>query len=385
MPVQHEKYLALHGKNANISDPGAGGTFKFDGIGEAIVVLTATGTYTLPDEPRRVELLICCDDTSVITVADGGGTIGSFTGTTNGSAARVTKLGDLGNNSWGFELLGDAVGEAASLSIADAGAYTATTNVETATQELFALAKPYSTMANTAISTVGAGTLTAAGIVGGLITRSGSTAAYSDTTATAALIQAAVGASVRENQTWLLYIKNTVAFNETIVGGTGVTVTGQAIVPPNSTGVFLVTATVISVGTEEVSIVGLGAHPQSTLPPSQFTTIAASANITAAAGTLTGADHCVYATTGTGACALTTRTATEMFADTPNAHIGQKWRIRIISDGDNTTTLTAGTGVTITGTAAAATNTFQEYQGNFTSATAVTFQNIGSGTVTATT
>ncbi len=93
-------------------------------------------------------------------------------------------------------------------------------------------------------------------------------------------------------------------------------------------------------------------------------------------------------TTGTVAgTALTTRTAAEMFADTPNAHIGLSWIVRIVSDGGNTTTLTApgGGGVTITGTPTAATNTFQDYRAIFTTASAVTFQNIGSGTCTSTT
>lgn len=106
---------------------------------------------------------------------------------------------------------------------------------------------------NTAISTVGAGTLTAAGIIGGLITRSGSTAPFTDTTDTAANIIAAVPA-YPAGQTWELLIVNSTAFQQTISGGTGVTITGNTIVGGLTTGRFLVT---ISSATA-VAILGLG-------------------------------------------------------------------------------------------------------------------------------
>ena len=84
--------------------------------------------------------------------------------------------------------------------------------------------------ANTNITTVGAGTLTAAAIVSRLITRSGSTAAYSDATDTAAAIIAALPAAV-VGQSFQLVIKNTVGFNETITAGSGVTLSGAPSLP----------------------------------------------------------------------------------------------------------------------------------------------------------
>lgn len=98
---------------------------------------------------------------------------------------------------------------------------------------------------NTAISTVGDGTLTAAGIIGGVITRSGSIAAYTDTTATAAQIVAAIGAPF-VGQSFFLELINTTAFTETVAAGSGVTLSGSMIVAGNSTATFLVTLTSLS-------------------------------------------------------------------------------------------------------------------------------------------
>ena len=133
---------------------------------------------------------------------------------------------------------------------------------------------------NTAITTVGAGTLTAAALVGGIITRSGSTAAYTDTTATAALIIAALPAGAATGYSWTVKIKNTVAFAETIAAGTTVTLTGQTIIPPNSVGEFLLTMT----SATAVSMVGIAMVPLTTPPLEANTAIT-----TVGAGTLTAA------------------------------------------------------------------------------------------------
>lgn len=93
---------------------------------------------------------------------------------------------------------------------------------------------------NTAITTSVGGTITAAGIVGGLITRSGPTAAFSDATDTALAIVAALAAYVA-NESAYLTIKNTTAFFETITAGAGVTLTGSVIIPPFSSSRYLVT------------------------------------------------------------------------------------------------------------------------------------------------
>jgi hypothetical protein len=277
---------------------------------------------------------------------------------------------------------------AADLPIADAGGYTDSTNVEAATQALFATLSPL-TPATTLISTVGNGTLTAAAIIGGGINRLGSTAPYTDTTATGEEIIAALGPGAAIGQSWPLLIRNLVAFPQTIAAGaSGITIstispsTSAIVVPPNSAALVEMTYSDV----DSVTLKGLGILKQTDLPNINYTTITEAASITAAAGTLTGANLCVYTTTGSvGNTALTTRTAAQMFADTPNAYVGMSWMVRIISDGANTTTLTAGSNVTITGTATVATNTWREFRFIFTSTTALAAQCIGVGSMDSTT
>jgi hypothetical protein len=228
---------------------------------------------------------------------------------------------------------------------------------------------------NTDDATVGAATLTAAAFVGGNITRSGSTAAYTDTTPTATqLVDALPGGNADVGLSWLLTIKNTVAFAQTLSGGTGVTVSGISIVPPLSIGTFLVTYT--AAGT--FTVVGLGSAPLANLPAAKFTT-GALESATFAAADLTGADFVTYNNTGTTPGTLTTRTATQMFGDTPNAQVGQSYMlaIRNSSSGANTLTVGAGTGVTLTGTMTIAQNVTRLFVVTFTSATAVTIQSMG--------
>lgn len=98
-------------------------------------------------------------------------------------------------------------------------------------------------MVATALSTVGAGTITAAGIVGMVTSRGGAqeSAAFTDTTATADQIVAALpaGAAVGTSFEWT-YSNNTNA-PATISGGTGVTVSVITVVPPNAFASYLVT------------------------------------------------------------------------------------------------------------------------------------------------
>lgn len=230
---------------------------------------------------------------------------------------------------------------------------------------------------NTAITTIGAGTLTGAALVGGVITRSGSTADYTDTTDTAALIIAALPAGTAVGTSWEVLIKNTVPFTETLAAGAGVTLSGQTVVPPNSTlRVLLTYATATT-----VTMQGLNVSNTVSLMPAKFTTTAAASPLTAAAGDLTGANHVVFQVTTNGAFALTTRTATQMFGDIPNCAIGFAYLLTIVSQGDNTVTVTAGSGVTITGTATVATKTTRTFVATFTSATALTLQSVSKGTI----
>lgn len=143
---------------------------------------------------------------------------------------------------------------------------------------------------NTAITTAGSGTLTAAALVGGTITRSGPTTAFTDTTATATLIAAAMPLPPTVGQSWLVTYRNTTAFAGTITGGTGVTVSGQADVPGFTTSTFLLTYSAVGAFT----MVGRGASGKAALE-----TVAATRVLTAAeSGTVIVLSHATeFATT----------------------------------------------------------------------------------------
>ena len=230
-------------------------------------------------------------------------------------------------------------------------------------------------MSNTAITTVGAGTLTAAAINGGVITRSGSTAAYTDTTATAAQIVAGMPAGRAVGSTFLLIIKNTVAFAQTLSGGSGVTLSGQSIIPPNSAGVFLVT---ISSATA-VTILGLYV-----VPLTSSALLAATALTTVGAGTITAAGIAGGVTTRGGAQAGaaftdTTGTAAQIIAARPNANIGESWEWTYRNNTDAVATLAGGTGVTVSGITIVPQNTWARFIVTYTAAATVTIVGIEAG------
>lgn len=139
-----------------------------------------------------------------------------------------------------------------------------------------------STAVATALTTVGAGTITAAGIAGAVTLRSGSTSAFTDTTDTAAaIIPARWPNSASLNSSFMYtYVNNSVAV-ATVQGGTGVTVSGITVVPPNSWARFLVTYTaantITMVGIEQ----GYFPHSGTFIANSTSTVTVADANVTA--------------------------------------------------------------------------------------------------------
>jgi hypothetical protein len=80
---------------------------------------------------------------------------------------------------------------------------------------------------DSSLTTVGAGTILAALMAGGLLLRTGPTAAYTDTTDTAANILAAYP-GMQVGDTLDFYHCNNVAYVATIAGGTGVTLNTAA-------------------------------------------------------------------------------------------------------------------------------------------------------------
>lgn len=108
----------------------------------------------------------------------------------------------------------------------------------------------------------------------------------------------------------------------------------------------------------------------------QYTSISGAA-VTAAQ--IAGAQDVTLASSGT--TALTTPTAAQIIAAVPNWAIGDSYRLRVINTNAGVLTLTGGAGVTINGTATVAANTSRDFYVTYSAAGAVTFQNIGSGTV----
>lgn len=100
---------------------------------------------------------------------------------------------------------------------------------------------------NTAITTVGAGVLTAAAIIGGYITRSGPVGAFADTTDTATNIIGNLRGlgNVATNMTWVLVYINTTALVGTITTDGTVTLSSNPgatlACPANSQTEILVT------------------------------------------------------------------------------------------------------------------------------------------------
>lgn len=238
---------------------------------------------------------------------------------------------------------------------------------QTTTGAIAALAATdYASQTVTAISTVGNGTLTAAGLAGGIINRTGPVAAFTDTTATAAQLYSQTGSNVAV--TFYTHIKNGTAFTETLAGGTGVTFSSSTIVPPNSIGIFLVTFTNATAAVFN--------HVQTTAltngPLEIITTLS-----TVGAGTITAAGIAGGITSRTGAQSTTpftdtTDTATNIIAALPNAHIGQSFEYTYQNTTNAVATLTGGTGVTVSGITALNAGDSARYLVTYTAAATIT-------------
>ncbi len=229
---------------------------------------------------------------------------------------------------------------------------------------------------NTAVTTVGAGTLSAAALYGRIITRSGSAAAYTDTTDTATAIVAAVAGAVA-GQSWEVTIKNTVAFPETIAAGAGVTLSGQTIVPPNSVGRFLLTLT--NVGTPAVSLQGLAVVPLTTSPPLAIGTLS-----TVGAGTILAATIAGGIVQRTGSQSNTnftdtTDTAALIIAALPNANAGQSYEWTYENTTNAVATIVAGSSVTVSGIAVVPPGTWARYAVTVATSSTVTIAGFASG------
>jgi hypothetical protein len=371
----HENLLrALATGGCVLNDPGTGGTIDIYGKDRMVARGFGAGTYILPtldDVYIGVSLKVVADAAQTWTNA----TPVTIATLAAGETGNFTFTGETGSE-WSCVIeAATAVVEintASDVPVVNSGAFYSGTDVEAALADLGLKLRPL-TPESTTLATAGAGTITAAALIGGILNRTTVAADYADTTHTGTQIQTALGNSGSE-VAWVFYSRNTVGFTQTVTGGTDVTVTG-GVVPPYSVGVFLVVAD----GDNQATMTRIGTIRQAALPNVQLNTTSAASPVTPAAGILTGANEVFYQVTTDGAFGITTRTATELFGDLPNCHIGFKYLLTIINRGDNTITITAGTNVTIAENTIATLLT-QTYLVEFTSATACTWTKVRTGT-----
>lgn len=110
--------------------------------------------------------------------------------------------------------------------------------------------------AKAALATVGAGAITAAMLLSGLLMRTGPTGAYADTTATATEILAAMGKPAVGDSFEFTHV-NGVAFACTLTAGAGVTLAGTTAVAASTIRRYRITVT--NIVTPAVLITGIGA------------------------------------------------------------------------------------------------------------------------------
>lgn len=234
---------------------------------------------------------------------------------------------------------------------------------------------------NTAITTVGNGTLTGAALVGGQITRTGPTGAYTDTTDTAADILAALGTPFAAGETFVARIKNATTFVQTIAAGAGVTFSTTTLVPPLSVGQYFGT-----VGGTAASPTVTFSHI-STVPihaSAQQTNEQASTLTTVGAGTILAASinaGVTVRTGSTGAFTDTTDSVADILAGVSGVAniVGSSVEWTYVNNTVAAATLQGASNVTINGATVVPANSWAKYLVTATSGTAITLTCIGQG------
>lgn len=229
----------------------------------------------------------------------------------------------------------------------------------------------------TPITTVGNGTLTAAGLIGGEILRTGPVANFSDTTATAAQIIAALPGLV-VSSTFNILIKNSTAFTQTILAGVGVTLPLTVITPAFSVNNYIATINSSSAITlVHIDTTAISTGTYYTAP--NITTLS-----TIGAGTILATNFVGGYTARAGSQSAspftdTTDTAAAIIA--ANASLVNKIGTAVPYFYANTTnalaTLTGGTGVTVSGVTTVPAGMVAYYLITYTAAATLTMVGIG--------
>jgi hypothetical protein len=127
------------------------------------------------------------------------------------------------------------------------------------------------------------------------------------------------------------------------------------------------------------AVAGTWNTPRFSPVEAKYGTVATAGPATAGAGEMTGAGFVIAEYTAIGANNLTTRTATQLFNESPDFKVGDSYMLLVRNVNAGQITIVAGAGVTLTGTATIAANTERLYCVTFTSATAAVIQNVAGG------
>lgn len=260
----------------------------------------------------------------------------------------------------------------------DANGQPAATTETTTTGAIAALASSDTSFVVTPITTVGNGVLTAAGLVGGEITRSGPTAAFTDTTDTAINIAAQPGVIAGGSVSSL--IKNTTAFPMTLQAGAGVTLPATVLIPPFSVANYvmqIVSGTAVTFVHVDTTPIAVG---QNSTAPTE-TPLS-----TVGAGTILAAGFAGGFTARSGAQAFTpftdtTDTAANIIAAVANLvnKIGTAMVYRYVNNTNAPATLQGGTGVTVSGVTVIPPNSWADFLITYTAAATLTMVGVGQG------
>lgn len=242
-------------------------------------------------------------------------------------------------------------------------------------------------LVSTSITTVGNGTLTAAGLLGGVLARTGPTGNYTDTTDTAANIYAGlvsgisaqVGGNNLNGNTFTIIIKNATQYVQTINAGTGVTFSASNIIAPFSAASYfgVVGGTPASPTITFTHLVTVPIRTANSLAVPQSTALT-----TVGAGTITAGGIAGGTTTRSGPTAAftdTTDTAANIIlaSESLGAGTGTAMLYRYVNNSAWPATLAGGTGVTVADTVAA--NSWALYQATVTGANTITMTLVEKG------
>jgi len=226
------------------------------------------------------------------------------------------------------------------------------------------------------LATVGNGVITGALVGDGIVSRTGPTSAFTDTTGTAASILAALPQFI-QNSSMTVDLINTTNFTMTVAGGTNVTASGQLLINANSVGTFLLTRTDANTATPTFNLVGLferGLTVQPNVAATALTTVGA--GIPLAAGIVGGVTTRGGAQSGT-AFSDTTDTAAAIIAAMPNANVGQSFFWDYVNNTNAQATILGGASVTMSGPTVVPQGTTGTFLVTMNGLTTVTMQGIG--------